>query len=179
FVAARDLGQMEAAVRSTFERLGDTPFALDELIWKNPAAAFVPISRLNALRRDLVCDLERALAQARAAWVERIQAACVVQAARRHEKVGRRDGQARRLPYEAFHWSIKVDRASYLDAFENEDWRDLDEVVIDIARDHPATLRENLAALGDKVGRERIRLALPALTRAWEDHAIRHKIDSL
>src|SRR5262245_26246697 len=179
FAAARDLGQMDAAVRGTFERLGDTQFALAELIWNNPAAAFVPISRLNALRRELVCDLEKALAQARAQWVERIQGATVVQAARLHEKVSRRDGQASRLSYDMFRWSIKVDRASYLDAFEDEDWRGLDEVVIDIARDHPATLRDNLAALGDKISRERIRLALPALTRAWEDHAIRHKIASL
>jgi putative protease len=180
FAAARDLGQMEASVRGTFERLGDTPFALVELIWNNPAAAFVPISRLNALRRELVCDLEKALAQARAAWAERIQATSVVQAAARlHEPASRRHGQASRLPHETFRWSIKVDRASYLDAFENEDWRDLDEVVIDIARDHPATLRDALAALGNKTGRERIRLALPALTRAWEDHAIRHKIAGL
>jgi U32 family peptidase len=180
FAAARDLAQMEATVRGTFERLGDTPFTLAELIWNNPAAAFVPISRLNALRRELVHDLDQALAQARAAWVERVGAGTVVQAARLHEKDATpRDGQASRLPYEMFHWSIKVDRIGFVDAFEDEDLRDLDEVVIDIARDHPATLRENLATLSDKVGRDRIRLALPALTRAWEDHAIRHKIASL
>jgi putative protease len=179
FAPARELAQMETAVRSTFERLGDTPFALAELIWNNPAAAFVPISRLNALRRELVHDLEHALAQARAAWVERIQAATVVHAARLHEHAAPRHRQASRLPYEPFRWSIKVDRIGFVDAFEDEDWRDLDEVIIDIARDHPATLRENLATLSNKIGPERIRLALPALTRAWEDHAIRHKIASL
>src|SRR5262249_47492793 len=66
----------------------------------------------------------------------------------------------------------------FLDAFEAADLADIEEVIVDIARDHPALLAENLdhwtATLG---GRERIRLALPALTRAYEDRGLRHKID--
>ena len=56
-----------------------------------------------------------------------------------------------------FRWSIKVDRLSFLDDFEDEDWRDLDEAVVDIARDHPAALRDKLAELARRIGLERSR----------------------
>ena len=49
-----------------------------------------------------------------------------------------------------FRWSVKVDRISFLDSFEDEDWDGVEEVVIDITRDHPALLREKLAGLGDR-----------------------------
>lgn len=168
FAPARDAQQMEHAMQATFARLGDTAFELEQLDWRNPAGAFVPISRLNALRRDLMGELERALAQARTGWVEKIQTeACAAPV------------QASRVRDEGFRWSIKVDRVGFVDAFETDDWRDLDEIVIDIARDHPTCLRDQLASLSQRIGRERIRLALPALTRAWEDKGVRHKIAEL
>jgi hypothetical protein len=40
-------------------------------------------------------------------------------------------------------------------------------------------LAEKLDHWTGRVGRERIRLALPALTRNWEDRGLRHKIDAL
>lgn len=170
FAPARDKAEMEKTVHATFARLGDSPFTLAELVWENPASAFVPISRLNALRRELIQELETNRNARRAAWVSELQAKVlgaqpVVPASRPH--------------HEPFRWSIKVDRVAFMDAFEGEDWRDLDELVIDIARDHPAALRERLDALGAKIGRQRIRLALPALTRAWEDKGIRHKVETL
>src|SRR5262249_28578296 len=152
FAPARNAAQMEAAARDTFARLGDTPFTLTDLVWENQAAVFVPISKLNALRRVLMHELESKRAARRAAWISGLQA----QAAG-----DRANLQTSRPHHEPFRWSIKVDRASYLDAFEDEDWSDLDEIVIDIARDHPAALREKLDALANLVGRERIRLALP------------------
>src|SRR5262249_41944583 len=41
---------------------------------------------------------------------------------------------------------------------------------------HPQVLREKLAALAERIGRDRIRLALPPLTRAWEEKGLLHKI---
>src|SRR5262249_17903106 len=78
-----------------------------------------------------------------------------------------------------FRWSIKVARVGFLDALEDTDVTDIDEIIIDIARDHPALLAERLDAWAARVGRGRIRLALPPLTRAWEDHGIRHKVERL
>src|SRR6185369_12259106 len=67
----------------------------------------------------------------------------------------------------------------YLDAFDADDYENLDEITIDIARDHPSLLREKLDTLAGRFGKERIRLALPPLTRAWEERGLVHKIDSL
>jgi U32 family peptidase len=166
FVAARDTIQMETAVRRTFERLGDSPFALESFVWENAAGGFVPVSRLNALRRELVQEFATAVTAVRQKRIARI--AAQICTAPTHVP-----------PTSGFRWSIKVDRLGFLDALEQEDWQAVDEVVIDIARDHPATLRERLIALGNELGRERIRLALPALTRAWEDKGLRHKVAAL
>src|SRR5262249_25414958 len=76
-------------------------------------------------------------------------------------------------------WSIKVDRIGFLDAFEDTDLDGIDEILIDIARDHPTLLVEKLDAWAERIGRERLRLALPALTRAWEEKGLRHKIEVL
>ena len=72
-----------------------------------------------------------------------------------------------------------MDRVGFLDALRQQDYADLDEIIVDVARDHPAVLQERLDEWGRRVGRERIRLALPALTRSWEEKAVRHKIEQL
>jgi len=72
-----------------------------------------------------------------------------------------------------------VDRLGFLDAFTAEDWQGVDEVIIDIARDHPTALTESLERLAGAVGRERVRLALPALTRKWEERGLAHKVEHL
>src|SRR5205823_13796177 len=48
-----------------------------------------------------------------------------------------------------------------------------------IARDHPQRLQEKLEHWAGRLGRERLRLALPALTRHWEEKGLLHKIRSL
>src|SRR5581483_4483113 len=79
----------------------------------------------------------------------------------------------------SFRWSLKVDRVGFLDAFEPADWSGLEEVVVDIARDHPTALAERLQQLAGVLGRDRVRLALPALTRKWEEHGLRLKVEKL
>lgn len=82
-------------------------------------------------------------------------------------------------PRPSFAWSLKVDRIGYVDAFEPADWDSVDEILIDIARDHPTLLAEKLETLARTVGRERIRLALPPLTRKWEEKGIQQKVQKL
>lgn len=163
FAPAQDAAAVEQAVRTCFARLGPSRFALESLSWHNPAGAFVPASRLNPLRRAVVAGLEAALEQARAERVAQVRRAVCP------------EPPTPRLT-ERFRWSIKVDRIGFLDDFTADDWHDLDEIVIDVARDHPAALRDRLSSLAEQVGRERIRLALPALTRQWEEKGLRHKI---
>jgi putative protease len=168
FSAAKEASKMKNAVRGAFEKLGDTRLTLDTFAFKNPASLFVPVSKVNALRREITEELEK---QLDAVLQERIEAV-------------KRDALPKiRNPKSeirnALAWSIKIDRSEYVDDFEAEDWRDIDEVVIDIARDHPTSLLERLNQLATEIGRERIRLSLPPLTRKWEEKGILQKIATL
>jgi putative protease len=166
FAPAKDAAAMAGAAAATFAKLGQTRLELASFTLCNDANLFVPVSRLNRLRRDLTAALEAELDGRRAARVDRLRAeACPPAAAPKKTA--------------AFRWSIKVDRVEFLDALEPEDLADVDEVIVDVARDHPALLQERLDAWAARVGRERIRLALPALTRAWEEKGVRHKVEQL
>lgn len=167
FPPARERDALERAARGAFEKLGDTPLRLDSFTLRNDAGLFVPVSRLNQLRRELVPGLEEALRQDRAQHLNHLQAIVVPPTPKRSK------------PSAAFRWFIKVDRIGFLDAFEETDLAGVEEIIVDIARDHPALLEEKLHSWDERIGRERIRLALPALTRSWEDRGLRHKIESL
>jgi putative protease len=169
FVPARDPAALEPVARGTFEKLGDTRLMLADFKLRNDDGLFVPVSRLNALRRELVASLEAAIQRDQRAVVERVK----------NLTVGSRTLNRKRPEGCAFRWSVKVDRLDFLDALTDADLADVDEVVIDIARDHPTALFDRLAQLRERLGKECIRLALPALTRAWEDKGLRHKIESL
>jgi putative protease len=56
FAPARDPGAARKAIREALERLGDSPFVLAGLDLGEPR--FVPVSRLNALRREAAATLE-------------------------------------------------------------------------------------------------------------------------
>src|SRR5262249_10641297 len=81
-------------------------------------------------------------------------------------------------PKQGFRWSIKVDRIGFLDALENADL-EIDEVVVDITRDHPTLLAEKLTEWVGRLGHERVRLSLPALTRKWEEKSLVQKVHHL
>jgi putative protease len=166
FSTARNQAAVENAGRNAFERLGETSLVLESFTFRNDENRFVPVSRLNRLRRDLAAGLEEALSGESSRGVARLQGEL-----RPPEFNARQVG--------AFRWSIKVDRIGFLDAFEQSDLDELEEVVVDIARDHLTVLTEKLDRWAQGLGRERIRLALPALTRSWEDKVLRHKIEHL
>ncbi len=166
FAKANDLAAIEHAVSGSFGRLGQSRFSLESLRWTNEAGGFVPVSQLNQLRREVIDALEQALQNTREKHIESIQVS--VPARPQAAAVSR-----------PFRWSIKVDRVGFLDDFETSDWQDVDEVIIEIDRDHPTTLRDRLKLLADSIGHDRIRLALPPLTRSWEEKGLAHKIRQL
>jgi putative protease len=166
FEKARDAAAMASAARGAFEKLGSTRLRLEHFAWHNPDNRFVPVSVLNQLRRDLTAALEEGLQRQHAETVAQVKSDVLPRT--QHCVPGTR-----------FRWSLKVDRIGFLDALEDADLADIDEILIDIARDHPATLIEQLDAWSARVGRERLRLALPPLTRAWEEGGLRHKIERL
>lgn len=167
FAPARDPAVMEQAFRGAFVKLGDTSFALEACALANPNGLFVPVSLVNQLRRELIVDLETALNGSQSSLVDEVRAQVSCKPRCEVARPAR------------FAWSIKVDRIGFLDVFESADWSDVDEIIVDIARDHPTVLCERLEDLADSVGRDRIRLALPPLTRKWEEAGILHKIERL
>src|SRR5262249_46562803 len=54
FPTARDYEAMERAARVSFEKLGQTHLELASFSFRNADGCFVPVSRLNQVRRDLV-----------------------------------------------------------------------------------------------------------------------------
>jgi putative protease len=169
FEPARDVAALTDVARGAFDKLGPTRLRLERFALHNPEGRFVPVSALNQLRRELTAALEDGLQRRRANAVEGVRRSAIDElSVRETTSLGSR-----------FDWSIKVDRIGFLDALDDSDLTDLDEILIDIARDHPTALADQLDAWAARVGRERIRLALPPLTRAWEEAGLRHKIDRL
>jgi putative protease len=173
FEPARDATTMTAAARKAFEKLGQTRFELHDFTFRNDAGQFVPVSRLNQMRRDLTTALEIASQKQVALRIEKVQTA-ICEPVAEATSPGHTTDKCQR-----FHWSIKVDRIGYLDAFDASDFAEIDEILVDIARDHATLLQEKLQTLAGRVGREHIRLALPPLTRRWEENCLRHKIAQL
>jgi len=179
FEPAEDGKALAAAARSAFAKLGDSHLSLQSFHFRNKPNAFVPISRLNRLRRKVIAELEEAIGDALSSrrasvWADIRSPSNLLTCQASWQGETSRHGSCC-----AFRWSIKVDRVGYLDAFQPDDWAGLDEVIVDIARDHPILLMDHLQRLAGLLGRERIRLALPALTRKWEEAGLLFKVHQL
>jgi putative protease len=163
FAPARDPAAMESAARSTFAKLGQTRLILDSFTLRNDENCFVPVSQLNPLRRELVAELEQTLKREQQQCSARVTADV-------------RPPQPRWPRSNGFRWSMKVDRIGFLNALEPADLEGVEEIVVDIARDHPALLGDALSSWAARLGKDHLRLALPPLTRAWEEKGLRQKI---
>lgn len=164
--AAKDATRMEAAARGAFEKLGDTDFELDTFTLQNPHGLFAPVSQLNELRRQLCADLGAALATQATARLARL----------RHEAD---DEPAPAAVAADERWLLKIDKPAYLDAFEADDWRDVEEVCVAAEVEALPQLLAGLERLAGAVGREKIRIALPVITRRWEEQDLLARITAL
>jgi putative protease len=165
---ARNPHGTEEAVRRAFEKLGDTHFAAGTLTLDDPSGLFAPASRLNDLRRQLTAALEKEREAALSASVARscAELAPPVAAA----AAGAEDAE---------FWRIKIDRPGLLDAFEPADLDGVGEVVFDIGFSDPAAVCADVGRLAALAGRDRVRLALPVIARAWDTEALQASIERL
>ena len=163
---AKDATRMEAAARGAFEKLGDTDFELAAFTLENPLGLFAPVSLLNELRRKLCADLGAALA---------------AQAAERRARLHRElDAEPAAVAAAADErWLLKIDKPGYLDAFEADDWRDVEEVCVAAEVEALPELLAGLERLAGAAGREKIRLALPVITRRWEEQDLLARVTAL
>src|SRR5947207_1141861 len=102
---------MSSTARAAFEKLGDTRFSLGTFEIENRESCFVPVSQLNALRREMTAELERELENNLQQRLNRIRSDVLVPA-----------------PISLNHTthsaacSIKVDRIAFLDEFTHSDF---------------------------------------------------------
>lgn len=157
---------MEAVARGAFEKLGDTDYELAGFTLQNPQGLFAPVSLLNDLRRRLCTELDGIRTRQTAENLQRMTAEIATE-----------------LPVptteSAERWLIKVDRPAYLEAFDTDDWRDVEEVSVAAELEPLPQLLAGLGRLAGLLGRERIRLALPIITRRWEEQDLLQRIRTL
>lgn len=153
--AAKKPELVEEAVNSCFAKLGDTDLALAGLRVNNLENLFVPVSLLNEARRQAVRDIENATLARQEATLATI---------RQKVDLWRPDIDAIRA---AVAWSLKVDRAFYLNAFSAADLEPVREVIFALDRCEENQILPELAELERLLGsRNRIRLALPVICRS-------------
>jgi U32 family peptidase len=167
FEQANNASAMQKTVREAFSKLGDTEFALRKFEMENPSSLFVPVSRLNELRRMLTTALAEKNEEVRKA-----------------ERAQIKEELAFFPPIEAVRtkppsWSIKIDRLGYIDGFSNQDWENTDELILDIAHDSLEEILSRFEQLSGAISQDRTRLALPIITRSWEERPLKAKIKGL
>jgi putative protease len=167
FAIAQNPSKMEIAARQALEKLGDSRFYLENWEWSNPQGLFVPLSQLNDARRVLIKDLEVKLNEADSHWC-----AAVEQSERKMHVANRQPILAKVL-----QWSIKVDSFCALQGFD--EWENVDQLVFDIGREPPNVLVEQVQKISQRLGMQRVRLALPVITRDWEEYSLQTKIADL
>ena len=170
FAAAKNPGAVPAALQTAFSKLGDTPFALHQLAHEGPAL-FIPVSQLNALRRDLASALEQALRAARDKHVADVVASL---------SLLNSDLRALNSPTKTPAFLLKTDQPSaLLAAFPGGDIPRITELIIELGRESIEQIEAVLAQLPPRIS---FRLALPMITRSWDREnliaQIRHFFDA-
>ncbi len=166
FQPAKEAARMAAAARGAFEKLGDTRFELAAFTLENPHSLFAPVSLLNDLRRQLCAALDGKLAGQTTGRLARIRSAAETDLP---PPVATGDER----------WLLKVDKPGCLYAFAAEDWRGVEEVSVAAEVEPLPKLLDELEKLGGVIGREKIRLALPVITRRWEEQDLLARVAAL
>jgi putative protease len=168
FEPARDPETVARGASAAFARLGNTPFTLGSLAVQNEQGLFVSPSQWNGLRRAAADALGKAAAGARETEVRSVLHAL----GRRAPSQGPKDPDPRTGSSGQGRWSLKTDRLDLVESFADQDWEEV-EVVVGLGLEEEG-LQRKLDRLADRLGRERIRLALPPILRPWdEDHWLR------
>lgn len=144
---------VEAGVERAFSKLGETTCSLDKLAFQNPEELFVPVSELNSLRRDLIKNIETKLSKQKQSRIQAITSAIT----------------PKPEPASSLQWSIKIDKAEYLNTFTKEELYELSEILLTIT---PADIYEQLEALSENIEKQKIRLSLPAICKKRDHHAV-------
>lgn len=163
FPVARNPDAMRAALQAAFAKLGDTPFQLRHLVQEGPAV-FVPVSQLNALRRDLTAALEQALRGARDRHVEQAIASLSLL-----------DSELR-TPNSSNPpaFLVKTDQPSvFRAAFPDGGIPRATELIVELGRESISEIEGAAAVFAPRIP---VRFALPMIARAWDREELRAQI---
>ncbi len=164
--ACSDASQLDRAVRGAFDKLGNTNFTAGKITIRNGDKRFVPVSLVNRLRRQLVESMDAIMEERRS---ERLMSL-------------KEDLSCKSFTMDMdapLEWLVKTDRLSHLDSWEAIDWQGVHELIVDIEGHEIAPMITRLAELSSLLGKERLRLALPVITRDWERDELLKRIKRL
>lgn len=167
FEGAKDAPGMKKTAQDAFAKLGDTPFSPGKLELRNPKSLFAPVSKLNELRRMLTTALLEETEKQRKTAREQILAELAA--------AGKPAAAALMPP----RWSIKIDRPSYIDQFSKGDWENTEELILDVAYSSLDEILQCSERVSKSISHDRLRLALPIITRSWEERELTDKIKGL
>jgi len=170
FQYAKDPKEMETAAKKTFEKLGGTNFTLGSFVFNNPYKMFIPVSKLNQIRRLVLKEAEKKLEKLRGELSDGIKKKVLVQ----------KDNAAkeRDVNIEA-NISIKTDLLSSLGRLTSENSSQVKEIILDISKEETANLWTGIPAIEEIIGEGDVRLSLPPITRSWEKDELKKKIQKL
>ena len=164
FAAAKNPDAASAALQAAFSKLGDTPFELRRLAQNGPAI-FIPVSQLNALRRDLTTALEQQLRDARERHVEQAISSLVPL----NPEPCPPSPPAGTAPF-----LLKTDQPSVvLAAFPDGEIPRVTELIVELGRESVEQIEAVLAQLPERIA---VRLALPMIARAWDREGLAAQI---
>ncbi len=170
FAAAKNPDAVPTALRTAFSKLGDTPFELRQLAHEGPAL-FIPVSQLNALRRDLTSALEQNLRSVREKHIaDAISSLSILNSSL----------LILNSPTKTPTFLLKTDQPSaLLAAFPGGDVPRVTELIVELGRESADQIDAALAQLPERIA---VRLALPTIARAWDREEllaqIRHFFDA-
>ena len=160
FSSAKSAETADAAIGKAFEKTGGTGLVVETLEIRNPDRLFVPLSVLNDLRRRLYERAGRSLSEA-----------SVSGRAEEKETILKSEEPPFTRGKAAKSFSVKTDDAAFFEALMKSPLA-IDETVFLLSPDTDLSLF-------DGKGPNRIRVALPAVARAWETPALKQKIEAL
>jgi putative protease len=170
FPYAKDPAEMERSARETFEKLGGTQFTLNSFSFNNPYKLFVPVSKLNQIRRQVIKEASKKIEKMREEKAGGIKEKVLASSSGTVKETGKKKGSG---------IIIKADRLQSLGTLSPENAPGAKEIIVDISKEETADLWTGIPALEKIVGEGNLRLAIPPITRFWEREALKEKIQKL
>jgi len=156
--------ESKSAVRSAFSQFGNTRLEADSFEFHNPFRLFVPASHIKEIRRELSRELEKRIAE---------------QMKRRSEFVKSQISAKKYPSCQKRGVIIKAGNLTALDMLGFEHAENVKEIIIDISGKTAGEIFSYLGLLEKIFGRQKLRLSLPPIARAWEKEGIFEKIKNL